>query len=90
MIIIFTEEDIDNVIKDLNIKFDKFSKKDFITGLNVELEHGLVDSNTNVTNNDIMKTAKIALAHLNEFPNYYNSEYGLTIFEKYLKYRLNN
>ncbi len=90
MIIIFTEEDIDNVIKDLNIKFDKFSKKDFITGLNVELEHGLVDSNTNVTNNDIMKTAKIALAHLNEFPNYYNSEYGLPIFEKYLKYRLNN
>ena len=90
MIIIFTEEDIDNVIKDLNIKFDKFSKRDFITGLNVELEHGLVDSNTNVTNNDIMKTAKIALAHLNEFPNYYNSEYGLPIFEKYLKYRLNN
>lgn len=90
MIIIFTEEDIDNVIKDLNIKFDKFSKKDFITGLNVELEHGLVDSNTNVTNNDIIKTAKIALAHLNEFPNYYNSEYGLPIFEKYLKYRLNN
>lgn len=90
MIIIFTEEDIDNVIKDLNIKFDKFSKKDFITGLNVELEHGLVDSKTNVTNNDIIKTAKIALAHLNEFPNYYNSEYGLPIFEKYLKYRLNN
>lgn len=90
MIIIFTEEDIDNVIKDLNIKFDKFSKKDFITGLNVELEHGLVDSNTNVTNNDIIKTAKIALAHLNEFPNYYNSEYGIPIFEKYLKYRLNN
>ena len=90
MIVIFTEEDIDNVIKDLNIKFDKFSKKDFITGLNVELEHGLVDSNTNVTNNDIIKTAKIALAHLNEFPNYYNSEYGLPIFEKYLKYRLNN
>ena len=90
MIIIFTEEDIDNVIKDLIIKFDKFSKKDFITGLNVELEHGLVDSNTNVTNNDIIKTAKIALAHLNEFPNYYNSEYGLPIFEKYLKYRLNN
>ena len=61
MIVIFTEEDIDNVIKDLNIKFDKNSKKDFITGLNVELEHGLVDSNTNVTNNDIMKTAKIVL-----------------------------
>ena len=94
MIIIFTEEDIDNVIKDLNIKFDKFSKKDFITGLNVELEHGLVDSNTNkiiyyTTGFNKLQYLQMN-RHLNEFPNYYNSEYGLPIFEKYLKYRLNN
>ena len=72
----------------LGIKFDKFPFEDFLAGLNIELEHGLVDSATNVTDNDIEKTAKIALAHLNEFPNYYNSEYGLGHFEEFLKSKL--
>jgi hypothetical protein len=39
--------------------------------MNVELEHGLHDSRTNVTDGDPHVTAKIALAHLNEFPDYY-------------------
>jgi len=40
-------------------------------GLDIELEHGLVDPNTNVTDDDEIITGKIALAHLNEFPDYY-------------------
>ena len=40
-------------------------------GINVELEHGTVDPATNVTDDDPVVTAKIALAHLNELPNYY-------------------
>ena len=40
-------------------------------GMDVELEHGLRDPNTNVTNDDSLVTGKIALAHLNEFPDYY-------------------
>jgi hypothetical protein len=36
------------------------------------LEHGLIDIKTNVTNDDPLMTGKIALAHLNEFPDYYN------------------
>ena len=40
-------------------------------GMDVELEHGKIDPNTNVTNDDPLTTAKIALAHLNEFPDYY-------------------
>jgi len=39
--------------------------------MDVELEHGTRDSNTNVTNDDPLMTGKIALAHLNEFPDYY-------------------
>lgn len=74
----------------LGIKFDKFSLEDLIAGVNIELEYGLINKNTNVTDNDLIKTMKIALAHLNEFPNYYNKEYGLPMFEKYLQYRLNN
>ena len=70
--------------KILGIQFDKFTLDDFLLGLNIELEHGLINPKTNVTNNDLILTAKIALAHLQEFPNYYNSVYGLTNFEKIL------
>ena len=74
--------------KKLNINFDKFTFDEFKRGINIELEHGLTNPITNVTNNDLEKTAKIALAHLNEFPNYYNKEYGLLEFEKFLKEKL--
>lgn len=76
--------------RQLCITFDKFSKEDFLRGINIELEHGLVNRNTNVTNNDLIMTSKIALAHLNEFPNYYNNDYGITKFEEYLKAKINN
>lgn len=81
----FSEKDATLIANKLGIKFDKFPIADFVTGLNIELEHGNIDSNTNVTNNDLEKTAKIALAHLNEFPDYYNQEYGLPAFENMLK-----
>ena len=84
----YTINDILNVAKQLNIDFTKFSLDDFITGINIELEHGLVNPLTNVTNNNLLMTAKIALAHLNEFPNYYNKDYGLKIFETFLLSKL--
>lgn len=81
----FKMEDAINIARKLNVDFSKFSKDDFLTGLNIELEHGRINQFTNVTDNDLEKTAKIALAHLNEFPNYYNKEYGLPAFEDSLK-----
>jgi len=39
--------------------------------MDVELEHGRRDPRTDVTNDDPVVTGKIALAHLNEFPDYY-------------------
>jgi hypothetical protein len=48
-----------------------FDVEEFRIGMNVELEHGLHDLHTNVTDDDPHVTAKIALAHLNEFPDYY-------------------
>ena len=68
----------------LGINFDKFTPEDFLEGINIELEHGTINSKTNVTNDNLILTAKIALAHLNEFPNYYNQNYGLKQFEKFL------
>ncbi len=72
----------------LGIKFDRFSKEEFLDGINIELEHGIINPKTNVTNDDLIVTAKIALAHLNEFPNYYNKYYGLRQFEKFLQSKL--
>ena len=68
----------------LGIQFDRFPFHDFLVGCNIELEHGSVSPATNVTNDDLILTAKIALAHLNELSNYYNKEYGLKKFEKFL------
>jgi len=48
-----------------------FDIEQFRSGMNVELEHGLSDPATNVTDDDPVVTGKIALAHLNEFPDYY-------------------
>ena len=72
----------------LKIKFDEFTPEDLLRGMNIEREHGLISPKTNVTNDDIITTAKIALAHLNEFPNYYNKDYGLGIFENFLKEKI--
>ena len=81
----FTLKDALSAANKLNIKFNKFTPIDLLTGINIELEHGKINKETNVTNDDLIITTKIALAHLNEFPNYYNSNYGLKVFEKFLK-----
>ena len=65
----YNENDARYAAKVLNVQFDKFSLEEFLDGINIELEHGTVDSLTNVTDDDLIMTAKIALAHLNEFEN---------------------
>lgn len=84
----FTLEDALWVANELGIKFEMFSIKDLLVGLNIELEHGTANNITNVTNDDLLLTGKIALAHLMEYPNYYNEEYGLPAMEKELAKRL--
>jgi len=67
----FTLEEAKIVGKKLGIDWTKFDVEQFRRGMDVELEHGLRAPETNVTNDDPMTTGKIALAHLNEFPDYY-------------------
>jgi len=55
----------------LGVDWGKVNLEQFRMGLEVELEHGARDPETNVTNNDQLLTGKIALAHLKEFPDYY-------------------
>ncbi|MFH1834907.1 MAG: DUF5661 family protein [Methanobacteriota archaeon] len=56
----------------LGVMWDKFDVDQFRMGVNVELEHGTRTKLTNVTNDDPLLTGKIALAHLLEFPDYYD------------------
>lgn len=84
----YSKDEILKTAQVLGVTFDKFTIDDLITGINIELEHGTINYITNVTNDDLVLTMKIALAHLNEFPNYYNKEYGLLSFEEFLKSKL--
>ena len=68
---VFTGQQAKEVGDKLGIKWDKWDVEQFRMGMDVELEHGKVDLHTNVTNDDPIVTGKIALAHLNEFPDYY-------------------
>lgn len=85
---IFSDIEILRVANYLCVDFSKFPLEDFKRGIEIELEHGIIDRSTNVTNDDLVMTAKIALAHLNEHPNYYNKDYGLAVFEKFLDSKL--
>ena len=67
----FTAEEAKKIGEQIGIDWSKFDVEQFRMGMDVELEHGLVDPVTNVTNDDPLTTGKIALAHLNEFPDYY-------------------
>jgi hypothetical protein len=67
----FTTKQACDIGSNLGIDWGLFDIEQFRMGLDVELEHGLHDPLTDVTGNDPIVTGKIALAHLNEFPDYY-------------------
>ena len=68
---VFTAEQAKEIGEKLGIDWSKFDVEQFRAGMDVELEHGRVDPHTNVSDDDPLTTGKIALAHLNEFPDYY-------------------
>ena len=67
----FTAAEAKQIGESLGIDWSKFNIEQYRMGLDVELEHGKADQHTNVTNDDPIMTGRIALAHLNEFPDYY-------------------
>lgn len=68
----FTEDEAKNIGEKLGVKWDRFDVNQFMRGMNVELEHGTRTAQTNVTDDDSLITGKIALAHLLEYPDYYD------------------
>jgi hypothetical protein len=69
----FTEEEARQTGEAIGIDWDTapFDVDQFRRGMDVELEHGSHDPATDVTGDDATMTGKIALAHLNEFADYY-------------------
>jgi len=67
----FGPEEAERIGTALGVDWRKIDLEQFRRGLEVELEHGAHDPETNVTNDDTTMTGKIAWAHLKEFPDYY-------------------
>lgn len=68
----FDNEQAKEIGEQLGIDWSKWDIDQFRRGMDVELEHGTRDPKTNVTNDDPVMTGKIALAHLDEIPDYYD------------------
>ena len=66
-----TSEEAKRVGDAIGVDWTRFELEEFRAGMDVELEHGSHDPQTNVTDDDPIVTGKIALAHLKEFPDYY-------------------
>lgn len=67
----FTTDEAREIGDRIGVDWAQYDLEEFRLGLAVELEHGLHDAQTNVTDDDEMVTGKIALAHLKEIRDYY-------------------
>ena len=67
----FSTEEARSIGTQLKIDWSQIDLEQFRRGLEVELEHGAIDPQTNVTGDDLALTGKIAWAHLKEIRDYY-------------------
>ena len=75
----FSVEDARRVGETLGIDWQQVAVEQFRRGMEVELEHGARDPETNVTNDDLSLTGKIAWAHLKSSPT---TTRGSTLWSK--------
>ena len=66
-----TPEEAQRVGDAIGVNWEIYDIEQFRVGMDVEYEHGSHDLQTDVTNDDPIVTGRIALAHLKEFPDYY-------------------
>jgi hypothetical protein len=66
-----TSEEARRVGDEIGVDWSRFDLEQFRLGMDVEFEHGSHDPQTDVTHDDPIVTGKIALAHMKEFPDYY-------------------
>lgn len=75
----FSCDDAKMVGDRLGVDWARFDVDQFQKGMEVELEHGTRDPAANVTDDDMVLTGKIALAHLNQIPDYYDRLEQMTV-----------
>ena len=68
----FTEEDANSAIEESGLDIGNIPIDQIVKGMNHELEHGSIDPDYNITDDDPVKTLKITLVHLKETPDYYD------------------
>ena len=66
-----TTDEAQRIGDEIGVDWSRFDVEQFRAGLDVEFEHGSHDPQTDVTGDDPILTGKIALAHMKEFPDYY-------------------
>jgi len=66
-----TSDEARRVGDEIGVDWSRFDLEQFRRGMDVEYEHGSHDPQTDVTGDDPIVTGKIALAHMKEFPDYY-------------------
>jgi hypothetical protein len=64
-------EEARRVGDEIGVDWERLDLEQFRAGMDVEYEHGSHDPQTDVTGDDPVITGKIALAHMKEFPDYY-------------------
>lgn len=67
----FSTEEARSIGTQLRIDWEEIDLDQFRRGLEVELEHGAINPDTDVSGDDPLLTGKIALAHLKEIRDYY-------------------
>ena len=67
-----TPEEARRIGDEIGVDWSRFDLEQFRAGMDVEFEHGSHDPQTDVTGDDAVLTGKIALAHMKEFPDYYD------------------
>jgi hypothetical protein len=67
-----TADEARGVGDQIGVDWDRFDLEQFRAGMDVEYEHGSHDPQTDVTGDDLVTTGKIALAHMKEFPDYFD------------------
>ncbi len=81
----FSEKEAKEIGDKIGVDWSKHNLKNFTIGINVELEHGLKNPKTNVTNDDPIMTGKIALVHMEEVPGTGKGDDYYTLLKKYIE-----
>ena len=81
----FTSDEAKKIGDEIGVDWTKHDLKNFTIGINIELEHGTIDPQTNVTNDDPIMTGKIAYYHMKEIPGSGKNDDYYSLLNKYIE-----